>query len=294
MIITLVATALGLAGLAAPPESGGSVVPKTASASVHNAVSAATGPPRIRARSAYLADADTGRTLWRRGAHTRRPIGSITKVMTALVVIRSGRLDRRIRIRPRHTAYAAARNGSVARLRPGDRLTARELLSAMLLPSGCDAAAALADTYGPGHKRFVRKMNRTARALGMTRTRYTDVAGLPQSPGLSTVRDQVTLGRYALRYAEFRNVVSRSRHALRRTRGHHKYVWRNTNILLGDYRGMIGIKSGYTRAAGYSFLFAARRNGRTLVGAVLNSSRTRPHSRFTDATRLLNWGFHRG
>ncbi|MBW8487043.1 D-alanyl-D-alanine carboxypeptidase family protein [Actinomadura parmotrematis] len=253
---------------------------------------AARGPAGVRALSAYLVDDGTGRALWSRQAAARRPIGSITKVMTAVVVLRAGGLDRRIRVAPSDAAYAAARHGSTARLRAGDRVPARELLAALLLPSGCDAAAALARRYGPGPRRFVAKMNRMAARLGMRRTRYGDVAGLPPAPGASTARDQVVLGRYAMRFPEFRALVKQRRHVLPAGHGHGRYVWRSTDELLGDYPGMLGIKSGHTGAAGYSFLFAARRSGRTLVGAVLNSSTTRRYARFRDAARLLDWGFH--
>jgi D-alanyl-D-alanine carboxypeptidase (penicillin-binding protein 5/6) len=251
----------------------------------------AAGPGAVRARSAYLLDHRTGRRLWSRRPGDRRAIGSITKVMTAVVVLRSARPDRTITIRPRHVSYAARRSGSTAGLRPGDRLTTRELLHALLLPSGCDAAAALADTYGPGPRRFVRKMNATARALGLTRTRYDDPAGLPPSPGYSTARDQATLGRYAMRFRAFRETVRRKQHVLPATRRHQRYVWNSTNALLGAYPGLTGIKTGHTTAAGYSLLFAARRKGRTLVGIVLNSSGTDNRARFTDAAKVLNWGF---
>jgi len=250
----------------------------------------ASGPRQVRARTAFLADAGSGERLWSRHAGARRQIGSITKVMTALIVLQAGNLDRKIRIKPAHVAYAAARNGSTARLRVGDRLTARDLLYAMMLPSGCDAAAALADTYGRGQGRFVRKMNRAARRLGMSRTHYADMAGLSPA-GYSTARDQTVLGRSAMRDATFRQIVSRERYVARGNRAHRRYVWLSTNELLGAYPGILGIKSGHTAAAGYSFLFAARRYGRTLVGAVLNSSQTRPGARFADAARVLNWGF---
>jgi D-alanyl-D-alanine carboxypeptidase (penicillin-binding protein 5/6) len=237
-----------------------------------------------------LADASSGKKLWARHAGARRQIGSITKVMTALVVLNEGHLDRKIRIKPVHVAYAAARNGSTARLRAGDRLTARELLYAMMLPSGCDAAAALADSYGHGWGRFVRKMNRTARRFGLRHTHYADMAGLSPA-GYSTARDQVRLGRHAMRDATFRRIVADRRYVARGNRSHGRYVWRTTNELLGAYPGVLGVKSGHTAAAGYSFLFAARRYGRTLIGAVLDSSQSRPGARFADAARILNWGF---
>jgi serine-type D-Ala-D-Ala carboxypeptidase (penicillin-binding protein 5/6) len=257
---------------------------------------AADGPRKVRARSAYLYDMTSNRVLWGRDRNTRRPIGSITKAMTAYVVLQSGHLDRRIRIKSRHLSYAIARGASTAHLRPGDRLTARELLYALLLPSGSDAAVALAEAYGPGRRTFVRKMNKVARGLGMTRTHYANFDGLPYPgpySGYSTAKDLVTFGRHALEDPTFRTIVGQRRHVLRATREHRRYIWRTTNELLGDYPGMLGIKSGHTSAAGYCLLFAARRYGRTLVGAVLNSSQRNPSTRFDDAVRLLNWGFAR-
>lgn len=290
--VTFAAVTLSLAVPVAPPATATArTVNATRAATLAEAGGGAYGPRGVRARSAVLADMGSGRVLWSRRAGVRRPIGSIAKVMTAVVVLREGRLDRTIRVRPRHVAYAAARHGTTARLRPGDRITARELLSAMMLPSGCDAAAALADAYGPGRGGFLRKMNRTARALGLRRTRYADESGLPPAPGNSTARDQVVLGRYAMGFPLFRRVVGQERHVLRRGPHHRRYVWRSTNDLMGRYPGLLGIKSGYTSAAGYCLLFAARRGGRTLVGVVLHSSRTRRAARFQDARRMLDWGF---
>ena len=277
---------------AARPASPAHAVP-TAHAMEAAQAAAAAGPAGVGARSAYLLDHRTGRRLWSRRPHDRRAIGSITKVMTAVVVLRSARLDRTLTVRPRHVAYAARRNGSTAGLRPGDRFTTRELLHALLLPSGCDAAAVLADAYGPGPRRFIRKMNATARALGLTRTRYEDPAGLPPTPGHSTARDQAKLGRYAMRLRTFRDTVRRKRYVLPADGRHRRYVWTSTNALLGTYPGMLGIKTGHTSAAGYSLLFAARRKGRTLVGVVLGSSDTSARARFTDAAKMLDWGFRR-
>ncbi|MEV5570647.1 serine hydrolase [Spirillospora sp. NPDC052269] len=250
------------------------------------------GPRGVHARSAFLMDETSGQALWARNARTRRAIGSITKVMTAVVVLREGHLDRRIRVRPADIAYATARRGSTAHLRPGDGFTARELLTAMLVPSGCDAASTLANAYGPGHAGFVRKMNRTARRLHLSATHFNDPAGLPPAPGWSTARDLVALGRYAMSFPDFRAIVDHDHYAAQRTRTHGRYAWTSTDTLLGDYPGLLGIKSGFTSQAGYSFLFAARRYGHTVFGAVLDSSQSRPGARFRDAARMLDWAYH--
>jgi D-alanyl-D-alanine carboxypeptidase (penicillin-binding protein 5/6) len=256
----------------------------------------AAAPARIRARGAELANAVTGRRLWSRHRNRRRPMGSITKVMTALVVIRAGHLNRRIKITRAVPAYIRRHpDASNAGLRAGDVLTARQLLTAMLLPSGCDAALVLAKAYGPGRHAFVREMNATARQLRMRRTHFSNFDGMPlptEHSTYSTPGDLITLGRAAMRLPAFRRIVHRKSRRIAATADHHGYHWRSTNLLLGSYPGAVGIKTGSTNAAGYCLLFEADgRNGASLIGVVLHSSGINPMTRFRAATRLLNWGF---
>lgn len=268
--------------------------PARAAAPVRAAARPAAGPSGVVAKSALLYDVTDGATAWSRAADTERPIASITKVMTALVVLHDGGLDRKITIRRRYLAYAKRHDGSTAGLHAGDRLTARQLLNALLLPSGCDAAYALADAYGPGKDGFVAKMNDAARELGLDHTTYANFDGLPWPTATSTrstARDQVRLAGYAMDDGTFRATVARRTYRLARSRTHHAYRWTNTNRLLRFYKGAIGIKTGTTDAAGYSLVFAARRGGRTFTGIVLNSSTTDERARFTDAARMLDWGF---
>src|SRR5207248_3155397 len=120
---------------------------------------ASARPAGIAAAGGELADAATGTALWSRGRYGRRPIASITKIMTALVVLRAGDLARRIKVTAADVRYVRGSGASGAGLHAGDVLTARQLLEGMLLPSGADAARALATAYGPGWPRFVRRMN---------------------------------------------------------------------------------------------------------------------------------------
>lgn len=250
------------------------------------AARAADEPRRVKATAGYLVEAPTGRTLWQRRPDQRRAVGSIAKVMTALVVVRTGALERRITVRKRDRR-CVSHGGTHARLRPGETLTARELLSAMLLPSGCDAAHALAAAYGPGVRLFVEKMNVMAARLGMTGTRFANPDGMPQPrEAVSTARSVTRLGRAALRNDTLRGIVGRQVVRVSAGAGHRAHHWRNTNELLGRYPGMIGIKTGYTSAAGGCVLFAAKRDGRTLVGVVLNSP---IRSRFVMVARVLDW-----
>jgi serine-type D-Ala-D-Ala carboxypeptidase (penicillin-binding protein 5/6) len=258
------------------------------------AATTAAAPTGVRAQGAELADAGTGQRLWGRAPGTKRPMGSVTKVMTALVVIEAGNLGRKIRVPASAVSYVASHGASSAGLRAGDVLTARQLLNAMLLPSGCDAAYVLATAYGPGRAAFVAKMNAEARRLGLTKTHFSNFDGLPYpTPRAthSTPANLVALGRAAIALAAFRATVDRQAYHLANRNGHHAYTWRNTNLLLGSYAGADGIKTGFTLAAGYCLLFEAHRGTRVLIGVVLHSTATRPGARFTAARRMLNWGF---
>jgi len=291
------ARALAAAPAPARPAAARPAAARLAAARPLAAVAAATSQPtRIRAWGAELMNASTGRRLWSRNRSKPRPMGSITKVMTALVVIRAGHLNRLIKITRAIPAYIRRHpDASSAGLRVGDVLTARQLVEAMLLPSGCDAALALAKAYGPGRRAFVHRMNATARQLGMLSTHFSNFDGMPLPTEHSTYSapaDLITLGRAAMQLTPFRRIVRQRSHGLAPTAHHHGYRWKNTNLLLRSYPGAIGIKTGSTDAAGYCLLFeAAGPGGTTLIGVVLHSSGTDPMTRFRAATRLLNWGF---
>ena len=221
-------------------------------------------------------------------------MASITKVMTALVVIGAGDLGRQVTIPSAVVAYVKEYDASNAGLRPGDKLTARELLYALLLPSGADAAYALAEAYGPGIPAFIAKMNATAKLMGMSRTRFSNFDGLPwPTPysNYSTAANLLTLGRVAMTSALFRSIVDQRTYRLAAGSGHHAYRWRNINPLLGRYPGVIGIKPGYTGAAGQCLLFEASRNGYFVIGVTLDGPGSITTADTADAIRLLNWAF---
>jgi serine-type D-Ala-D-Ala carboxypeptidase (penicillin-binding protein 5/6) len=253
------------------------------------------GAPLVHVRGADLVDARTGVQLWGKDVSVRRPMGSITKVMTALIVLRAGDLSREIKVTRGATRYVRRDGASSAGLIAGDVLTARQLLEAMLLPSGCDAAYLLATAYGPGRRVFVAKMNAMATTMGLASTHFTSFDGMPfptEHSTYSTPADLIRLGEQAMRNPLFRRIVAQRSYHLAATALHHRYQWYTTDGLLGSYRGVIGIKTGDTKAAGDCFLFEARRGGRVLIGVVLHA---RPRSSFasffTAARRLLNWGF---
>jgi len=295
--------ALAMAGVTAVPVNASVMAPGVPAAMTvaHGAVAPSAmaasipGPAGIKAKGAALANAATGKILWSLDLNTERPIGSIVKVMTALVVIEAGDLDRTITVPKSVIAYLKSQDQpSTAGLIPGDKLTGQELLEALLLPSGCDAAYTLAEAYGPGLNAFIAKMNAEARSLGLTGTHFSNFDGMPwpsEYSTWSTPADLLTLGQHAMRYGDFRAIVGQSAYALAAGDGHHAYRWQNSNPLIGTYAGATGIKTGDTKAAENCLLFEAERGGLTLIGVTLGTpgddiADTRPV-----ATKVLNWGF---
>jgi D-alanyl-D-alanine carboxypeptidase (penicillin-binding protein 5/6) len=265
------------------------------SPSVTPAIQVSGAPKGVKAKGAVLADAATGQVLWSRDLGTERPMASVTKVMTALLVLEADDLGQEIRVPKAAFTYAWKNGGESAALHPGDTLTAQQLLNALLLPSGADAAYTLANAYGPGMTAFIAKMNATAAQMGMTQTHFTSPDGLPyptETATYSTPSDLLKLGLAAMKYPVFRSIVDQRFYHLPKQKGqHHQYWWDNTDGLIGSYPGAMGIKTGYTDKALHCLLFEAVRNGRTLIGVVLGSPATGVNAGAQDAEKLLNWGF---
>jgi serine-type D-Ala-D-Ala carboxypeptidase (penicillin-binding protein 5/6) len=254
----------------------------------------AGAPKGILAKGGVLVDASTGQVLWDRGMNAKRPMASITKVMTAYLVINAGNIDRRIAIPKGVLDYVVKYGASSDSLKPGEVLTVRQLLYGLLLESGADAAYTLAAAYGPGLNAFIAKMNATAQQLGMTHTHFTSPDGLPyptETSTYSTPADLVILGETAMKSSLFRAIVDQRFVNLGKGQGHADHWWGNSNGLIGKYPGATGIKTGYTDVALHCLLFEAVRNGRTLIGVVLGSPATGPQAGAQDAARVLDWGF---
>jgi D-alanyl-D-alanine carboxypeptidase (penicillin-binding protein 5/6) len=264
-----------------------------ASAQVSTAASATIGgtladAPTVHGRAAYLLDATTGKVRFSDQSSRRVPIASLTKIMTAYVVLKNAKPTDTVKVDSQDIRYAEDGGATTADLNPGDRVPVREIMYGLLLPSGADAAHALARAYGPGVQGFTAKMNATARSLGMKDTKYVNADGLPTSDGdgYSTARDQAVLAAKALQVPLIKRVTSTRTWHLGRTSDHGSYTWTNTNKLLGE-PGVIGLKTGYTRAAGYNLAFAADQHGHRLIGVILGE--TMSSRRFSTAEALLNW-----
>ena len=239
-------------------------------------------PPKVDAASVALADLDSGRILHGHRDRKRRPIASVTKIMTALLVLEEARPFDVVTVSRR----AAAEGGAGLGLEAGERIEVRELLFALMLQSANDAAVALAEHVGGTVRGFVRRMNRRARELGATRTRFASPNGLDDA-GRSTAQDLVVITAQAFRTEPFPEIVGTRRHAVPAPRGPDRKI-QNRNALLWLYPDAIGVKTGFTSAAGFCLVAAAERDGMRLVAVALGSR----DEAFSDAAALLDHGFH--
>jgi len=240
---------------------------------------------RVLAKSFIAIDAADGHVLAAKGERIRRPIASLTKVMTALLVIERGGLMKRVTVTPLATDVEPYREGLVA----GRRYTRETLLWSALLNSGNDSATALAIDLGSGRlSTFYSIANEKARALGMTSTTYASASGLDDVHNLSTAFDQAVLARAALDNRTFASMVSTREHWTRWAAPTMAKLWVNHNRMLATMPGTYGVKTGWTTRAGGCLIVAQRRGDRAVIGVVLDSP-----SIWTDMTTLLNVAFNR-
>jgi serine-type D-Ala-D-Ala carboxypeptidase (penicillin-binding protein 5/6) len=236
-------------------------------------------------RSGLLFDIDTGRVLWRRAPTRVLPIASLTKMMTALLV--AERLPRGARV-PITREALRYRGSGVGLLPRGKRIRVDTMLHGLLLPSGNDAAIALAQRAAGGSMaRFVRLMNQRARAMGLLCTRFARPDGYQDRGNHSCAGDLALLARAVLRVPRLARIVRRRSAVLPfPVKGGRLFLYNNNPLLRSGYRGITGLKTGYTSAAGRCLVATARRKGRRLGVVLLNSP-----DPSTQAQRLLDRGW---
>ncbi|CAM5686216.1 MULTISPECIES: D-alanyl-D-alanine carboxypeptidase family protein [Streptomyces] len=257
--------------------------------------------PTIVAKGGFVMNNANAATLYGKAADTRRSTGSTTKIMTAKVVLAQSNLnlDAKVTIQKAYSDYVVKNNASQAHLIVGDKVTVRQLLYGLMLPSGCDAAYALADKFGSGSTRaarvksFIGKMNTAAKNLGLKNTHFDSFDGIGNGSNYSTPRDLTKIASSAMKSSTFRTIVKTKSYTAKTITktGSTRTMnpWKNTNGLLSSYSGTIGVKTGSGPEAKYCLVFAATRNGKTVIGTVLASSSIT--QREADAKKLLNYGF---
>jgi serine-type D-Ala-D-Ala carboxypeptidase (penicillin-binding protein 5/6) len=249
------------------------------------AQAAAAEGPVVRAPAAILVEPATGDVVYRRNADDQRPVASTTKLMTALLTLEREKLSTTFTTIP----YRAAPAESVIGLRAGERMTVADLMRGLLLASANDAAATLAARVGGTRARFVRLMNRRARALGLRDTHYSNPIGLDQAGNHSSAEDLVKLTLILRRNAFFRAVTNLPSATLKT--GAHPRTITNRNTLVRTVRAVNGVKTGHTSTAGYVLVGSATRDGVTVVSAVLGDPSEA--ARDADSLTLLRYGLAR-
>lgn len=240
---------------------------------------------KVLAPSFAAIDAETGQVLAARRATSRRPIASLTKVMTALASIERGNLAGRVVVTHAATTVEPYKEGLVA----GRAYTRETLLWSALLASKNDSATALAiDAGGGSLARFYALANQRARAIGMRSTTYASASGLDDTRNLSTALDQAMLARAALKNPTFAKIVSTRSHWTKWAAPTRAKLWVNHNKMLGTTPGTYGVKTGWTTKAGGCLVVAVRRGERSVIGVVLASP-----SIWSDMSALLDVAFKR-
>ncbi len=230
----------------------------------------------VSASAAVLMDMDSGRVLYERNAKTRMLIASTTKILTALVAIRDGVLSDTVKV-SREAAYT---EGSSMYLKEGEELTLETLLYGLLLCSGNDAAVAVAEHVGGGVEGFVERMNETALELGMEDSSFANPNGLDDEEHYSTAYDMALLACAAMKNETLVRIAST------RTVTIGGRTMTNHNKLLGYMDGCLGLKTGYTRAAGRTLVSCAERNGQRLIAVTLQDGND-----WADHQSLYDYGF---
>ena len=234
------------------------------------------------ARSAILMDADSNTILYEKNIDEIRSVASISKIMTAILAIESGKLDDVVTIGDEiNKAY-----GSGIYIKVGEKMTLRDLVYGLMLRSGNDAALSIAHYVSGSVEEFVDLMNKKASELKMTNTLFNNPSGLDEEKGnMSTARDMAILMSYCIKNSEFKTVTSTKKYKL--TTNKNTYSWTNKNKLLFSYKYLISGKTGFTKIAKRTLVTAASKNNTNLVVVTLNDG-----DDWNDHKNLFEYGFN--
>ena len=247
---------------------------------------AVSGAPTVDAAAAVLMEKETGAILYEQNAHDKLEPASVTKVMTLLLVLEAiddGRLalDDMVTV----SAHAASMGGSQVYLKEGEQMSVDDMLKAVAVVSGNDAAVALAEHLAGSEEGFVEQMNQRAAELGMADTCFVNCTGLPAAGHLTSAHDIAVMSRALIQHPKIRDYTTIWMDSIRGG----QFQLANTNKLVRFYEGATGLKTGSTDAAGYCLSATAERDGMELIAVVLKAKTS--EQRFESAKSLLNFGF---
>lgn len=243
--------------------------------------------PEISAPSAILVDYSTGKVLFEKNADEKKPLASVTKVMTMLLAmeeIDSGRMKLEDIITG--SAHAKSYGGSTIFLDEGEQISVRDILKGIAVASGNDAAVAMGEHISGSEEEFVKLMNNKAQSLGMTNTHFVNCCGLDADGHYSTARDISVMSRELMRHNMIFDFTGIWMDSLRDG----KFTLSNTNKLIRFYNGATGLKTGSTSKAGFCISATAKRDNMHLIAVIMNAETSK--KRQADASALLNFGFN--
>lgn len=271
-----------LSGLSVLPVWGKEVASKGMTSPAVTYVHKALHWKRIPAHSILLKELRSGRVLYQHDVEQRLSPASLTKIMSALIILENGQLDDLVTV----SKNAARAPKTHLRLKVGEVYRLKDLLKAMMMVSANDACLAAIEHVGGNEEQFVKLMNAKAISLHLNDTHFSNGCGFDGMDHYSTAEDLATLSEVAMRNAVFREVVKEEREIITPVTGHRAYVLHNTNRLLGRIPGVEGVKTGFTSKAGRCLIAKVSQNETDLLLVILNSNR-----RWNTAKSLIDYGF---
>ncbi len=240
-------------------------------------------PPEITAEAAVVADLKSGVILWEKNADKKLRPASTTKLMTALVALGYYQPNNLLTVKRLVNGWDEAEMG----LKIGDKLTVKNLIYGLLIPSGNDAAYTLADNYPEGIEQFIYSMNKRAEELHMKNTHFDNPSGIDSNNLYTTARDLSFLTKEILKNDLIAQTVKTNWAKVTNANNTKKYYLQNVNELLTSYPGVLGIKTGYTVEAGECLVAAVKQGDKTIISVILKSQ-----NRFKETRELWDWVFN--
>ncbi len=238
-------------------------------------------PPGVSAQNAIMVEANSGEVLFEKNAEEKAYPASITKIMTALLAIENGTLDKIVKV----SEHAAGVEGSSIYLTPGEKISLEDLVYGLMLRSGNDAAIAISEEIGGSIENFVIMMNKRARELGAFNTNFMNPNGLHNAEHYTTAKDMAIIAAAAMKNAEFKEIAATKSWVTDRGEGKYNYFY-NKNKVVYQYNGGTGIKIGYTKAAGRTLVASSERDGMELICVVMNAPNW-----FQDTYTLMDYAY---
>ncbi|KEZ50812.1 MULTISPECIES: D-alanyl-D-alanine carboxypeptidase family protein [Metabacillus] len=242
-----------------------------------------------KAKSAVLIERDTGNILYDKNSDEKLPPASMTKIMTMLLImeeIDKGQLKMDEKVRT--SEYAASMGGSQIFLEPGEEMTVHEMLKGIAIASGNDASVAMAERIAGSEDAFVKKMNKRVKALGLKNTAFQNPTGLPEKGHYSTAHDMAVMAKELLKFEKITQYTGSYEDYLREDTD--KKFWLvNTNRLVKFYKGVDGVKTGFTNEAKYCLTATAKKDNMRVIAVVMGAPT--PKDRNAQVTKMLDYAF---